>query len=262
MACQPEDIMKGPDKLVGKRIAVLAADGFEKAELHDPAAALKQAGAEVVIVALHPGRIRGMHVHQPADLLRVDKTVNDARAGDYDGLLIPGGYISPDLLRQSAQARDFVRDLNALGKPIAVMSQAPSVLTSAGLAASRTLTSSPGVRDDMVNAGATWLNEEVVRDANLLSSRGSEDMAPFIREMIPFFAGESESLGTPRQAHSDPQREAPSETPGQPLRWLSTPAVGTMLSLALLGVGVVAAANHGRRKKRSNEGGPEQPGPK
>jgi protease I len=254
--------MNGPQKLAGKRIAVLAADGFEKVELTDPVAALKQAGAEIVIVALHSGRIRGMNVHQPADLVRVDKTVNDARADDYDGLLIPGGYISPDLLRQSGQARDFVRGLNALGKPIAVMSQAPSVLTSAGLAAKRTLTSSPGVRDDMVNAGATWLNEEVVRDANLLSSRGSADMAPFIREMVPFFAGESETGGTPHQMHSDPQREEPSQMPGQPLRWLSTPSVGTMLSLALLGVGVVAA-NRGRRKKQAKEAetGEPLPGP-
>jgi protease I len=254
--------MNGPQKLAGKRIAVLAADGFEKVELTDPVAALKQAGAEIVIVALHSGRIRGMNVHQPADLVRVDKTVNDARADDYDGLLIPGGYISPDLLRQSGQARDFVRGLNALGKPIAVMSQAPSVLTSAGLAAKRTLTSSPGVRDDMVNAGATWLNEEVVRDANLLSSRGSADMAPFIREMVPFFAGESETGGTPHQMHSDPQREEPSQMPGQPLRWLSTPSVGTMLSLALLGVGVVAA-NRGRRKKQAKEAetGEALPGP-
>jgi protease I len=253
-------MMGGPQKLAGKRIAVLAADGFEKVELTAPVAALKQAGAEVVVVALHSGRIRGMNVHQPADLQRVDKTVNDARANDYDGLLIPGGYISPDLLRQSAPARDFVRELNALGRPIAVMSQAPSVLTSAGLATNRTLTSSPGVRDDMVNAGATWLNEEVVRDANLLSSRGSEDMAPFIRELVPLFAGESEISGIPRQAHSDPQREEPAQIPGQPLRWLSTPAVGTMLSLALLGVGVVAA-NRGRRKKQAKEAESEPSAP-
>lgn len=244
--------MNATKKLVGKRIAVLAADGFENVELVAPVAALKEAGAEVVIVALHSGRIRGMNVHQPADLLQVDKTVNDVRAHEYDGLLIPGGYISPDLLRQSAQAREFVRGLNGLGKPIALMSQAPSVLTSAGLAMNRTLTSWPGVRDDMVNAGATWLNEEVVRDTNWLSSRGSQDMGPFIREMIPLFAGEPESSRTLRQAHSDPQREEPSEMPGQTLRWLGTPSVRAMLSLALLGVGVVAA-NRGRRRKRATE---------
>lgn len=244
--------MRAPKKLAGKRIAVLAADGFENIELVAPVAALKEAGAEVAIVALHSGRIRGMNLHQSAELLRVDKTVNDARAHDYDGLLIPGGYISPDLLRQSAQARDFVRALNALGKPIALLSQAPLVLASAGLATSRTLTSWPGVRDDLVNAGATWLNEKVVRDSNWLSSRGPQDMAPFIGEMISFFAGEAESSSALRQAHSDPQREEPSEMPGQALHWLATPSVRAMLSLALLGVGVVAA-NRGRGKRRTTD---------
>jgi protease I len=245
--------MSAPKKLAGKRIAVLAADGFETVELVDPVAALKDAGAEVVIVALHSGRIRGMNVHQPADLLRVDKTVRDARPGDYDGLLIPGGYISPDHLRQSAPARDFVRELNALGKPMALVSQAPLVLASAGLAANRTLTSWPGVRDDMVNAGATWLNEEVVRDANWLSSRGPQDIAPLIKEMIPLFAGDSKGSHTPRKATlSDPQRQEPSEIPGQPLRWLATPSLGAMLGLALVGVGVVAA-NRGRRKNLATE---------
>ena len=250
--------MGAPKKLAGKRIAVLAADGFEKVELVAPVAAIREAGGEVVVVGLHSGRIRGMNGHQAAELVQVDKTVTEARANDYDGLLIPGGYISPDMLRQSAHARGFVRDLNALGKPIALMSQAPLVLASAGLAMNRRLTSWPGVRDDMVNAGATWLNEEVVRDANWLSSRGAEDMAPLLREMIPFFEGEPEGSSTLRQAHSDPQREVPSETPGQPLRWLATPSVGAMLSLALLGMGVVAA-NRGRRRKRATEAEPERP---
>jgi protease I len=241
--------MNAPKQLVGKRIAVLAADGFEKVELAAPVAALKEAGAEVVIVSLHSGRIRGMEVHQPADLVQVDKTVHDARAGDYDGLLIPGGYISPDLLRQSSQARDFVRELNALAKPIVLMSQAALVLASAGLATNRTLTSWPGVRDDMVNAGATWLNEEVVRDANWLSSRGPQDIGALIREMIPLFVGESDNSPTLRRAYSDPQREEPSEMPGQPLRWLASPSLGAMLSLALLGVSVVAATRGSRRKR-------------
>jgi protease I len=112
----------------------------------------------------------------------------------------------------------------------------------------RTLTSWPGVRDDMINAGATWLNEEVVRDANWLSSRGSQDMAPLIREMIPLFAGEPDNRGALRQAHSDPQREAPPDIPGQPLRWLATPSIGAMLGLALLGVSAVAATRGHRTK--------------
>ncbi len=250
--------MNAAGKLVGKRIAVLAADGFEKAELVGPVAALRAAGAEVVIVGLHAGRIRGMNVHQAAELVLVDQTVNEANAADYDGLLIPGGYISPDLLRQSAQAREFVRQLDALGKPIAVLSQAPLVLASAGLAARRMLTSWPGVRDDLVNAGATWLNEDVVRDANWLSNQGAQAMAPLIAQLVPFFEGVAAGEPALARAQSDPQRQEPAETPGQPLRWLGTPSVGAMLSLALLGVGVVAA-NRGRRKK--HEAGPHAPLP-
>lgn len=248
--------MGAQKQLDGKRIAVLAADGFETAELVAPVGALREAGATVVIVATHAGRIRGMNGHEPADLIRVDQTVSEARAGDYDGLLIPGGYISPDNLRQSAQARNFVRDLNAMGKPIALVSQAPLVLVSAGLTDHRTLTSWPGVRDDLVNAGATWLNEAVVRDANWLSSRGAQDLAAFIRDMVPLFAGEPELVQALRQGRSDPQREAPPEIPGQPLRWLATPSLGAMLSLALLGVGVVAAKS-GRRKRSATAADPK-----
>lgn len=250
--------MNGPRKLDGKRIAVLATDGFEKGELTAPVEALRQAGAEVVVVALHPGRIRGMHVHQPAELVQVDKTVNDVSAADFDGLLIPGGYISPDLLRQSALVRSFVRAMSELGKPIALMSQAPSILTSAGLAPSRRLTAWPGMRDDLVNAGAIWLNEAVVRDGAWLTSRGPQDIAPFIGELIPFFAGAQAPSAVPAKALSDPQQQEPSGVAGQAMHWLSTPSVGAMLGLALLGVGVVAA-NRGRRKRQARVAGPEPP---
>lgn len=241
--------MDSPQALAGKRIAVLAADGFEQTELDKPVAALKEAGASVEIVALRGGRIRGMQVHQSGELLRVDKLVEKADTADYDGILVPGGYISPDLLRQSAPARDFLRQMHALGKPLALMSQAPLLLVSCGLAAGRTLTCWPGVRDDIVNAGATWRNQDVVRDGTILSSRGPQDTAALVQALAPFFAGEPQA-GTHAEAPSDPPQETPSETPGQPLRWLSAPSVGTMLSLALLGVGVVAA-NRGMRKKRA-----------
>ena len=239
-----------PQALTGKRIAVLAADGFEQAELEKPVAALKEAGATVDVVALRAGRIRGMHVHQSGELQRVDKTVLDARAQDYDGLLVPGGYISPDLLRLSAPAREFLRQMHALGKPVALMSQAPLLLVSCGLATQRTLTSWPGVRDDVVNAGAVWLNQPVVRDARCLTSRGPQDIAAFVQALLPFLAGTLETPSSVAQTESDPPQESPSETPEQPLRWLSAPSVGAMLSLALLGVGVVAA-NRGMRKKQA-----------
>ncbi|MCS0628147.1 type 1 glutamine amidotransferase [Telluria mixta] len=227
--------------LAGKRIAVLAADGFEQAELKTPLAALADGGADVTLISLRRGRIRAMHMHQPGDLARVDQTIDDAQAADYDGLLIPGGYISPDSLRQSAQVRAFVRQFDTAGKPIALLSQAPLILVSAGLAPRRTLTSWPGIRDDVVNAGATWLNQDVVRDAHVLSCRGTQDLAAFVQALVPFFAGEPATQANSAEAQSDPAQDKPLEQPNQSLRWLAAPSFGTMLSLALLGVGVVAA---------------------
>jgi protease I len=236
--------MNTPKPLAGKRIAVLAADGFEQAELKTPMAALVDGGAAVTLVSLRRGRIRGMHMHQPGDLVRVDKAIDGAEAADYDGLLVPGGYISPDSLRQSAQARALVRQFDAAGKPVALLSQAPLILVSAGLAPRRTLTSWPGIRDDVVNAGATWLNQDVVRDAHLLSCRGPQDLAAFVQALTPLFAGEPAAGAYAAQsdpAQSDPAQDQPHEQPNQSLRWLAAPSFGTMLSLALLGVGVVAA---------------------
>ncbi|WP_413674518.1 type 1 glutamine amidotransferase domain-containing protein [Massilia cellulosiltytica] len=227
--------------LSGKRIAVLAADGFEQAELKMPLAALADGGADVTLISLRRGRIRGMHMHQPGDLARVGKAIDDAQAADYDGLLIPGGYISPDSLRQSAPVRAFVRQFDTAGKPIALLSQAPLILVSAGLAPRRTLTSWPGIRDDVVNAGATWLNQDVVRDAHVLSCRGMQDLAAFVQALTPFFAGEPATQADAAEARSDPAQDKPLEQPNQSLRWLAAPSFGTMLSLALLGVGVVAA---------------------
>ena len=247
--------MESPQVLTGKRVAVLAADGVEQAELTTPVAALKAAGAEVAVIALRPGRIRAMHVHQSADLLRVDQTIGDAVAADFDALLVPGGYIGPDLLRQSGPARDFLRQIHTLERPIALMSQAVLLLVSCGLATGRTLTAWPGVRDDVVNAGATWRNQDVVCDGKLLTSRGPQDTAALVQALIPFFAGApllDTHAATQAAPQSDPPQEEPSETPGQPLRWLSAPSVGAMLSLALLGVGVVAA-NRGLRKKRADD---------
>jgi protease I len=250
--------------LNGKRIAVLVADGYEQGELEAALAGLKAAGAAATVVALRPGRVRGMHVHQPADLQRVDKKIEDAQADDYDGLLVPGGYIGPDLLRQSAPARAFLRAFDAAGKPIALMSHAALLLISSGLAGGRMLTSWPGVRDDLVNAGATWLNRDVVRDGHFLSSRTPQDAAAFVRELPGFLAGEPEAARpASAAADSDPPQQAPSELPDQPLRWLAAPSLGAMLSLAILGVGVVAANSRRKRGDKDKDipagpaGGPD-----
>lgn len=232
--------------LSGRRIAVLAADGFEQTQLDTPAAALRDAGATTTVVSLRAGRIRGMHTHQPGELVRVDTTLDRTAAADYDGLFVPGGYISPDLLRQSAPARAFVRAFDAAGKPLALLAQAPLVLVSAGCARGRIVTAWPGVRDDVVNAGATWRNEAIVHDAHLLSGRGSQDLGAFVPALLALMAGEPDVAAvdverTVEAASSDPPQDAPVEPPNQSLRWLAAPSFGTMLSLALLGVGVVAA---------------------
>jgi protease I len=142
-------------KLENRRIAVLAADGFEKVELVVPMRAYELAGATVDVISLRHGRIRGVNLHEPASRIRVTKTVEEAKPNDYDGLLVPGGFINPDLLRQSEEAREFVRAFDRARKPIATLCHGPWVLASAGILKGRTMTSWPGVRDDLVNAGAT-----------------------------------------------------------------------------------------------------------
>jgi protease I len=166
-------------------------------------------------------------------------------AHDYDGLLIPGGFINPDLLRQSARARDFVREFDNQRKPIATLCHGPWMLASTGLAEGRALTSWPGVRDDMINAGATWLDQEVVRDDNWVTSRGPQDMVPFVREMIQLYAGGPASNGALRRRHSDPQRERPAAWATTAMRLMPNVSMGTVLGIALIGGGLLAASRAG-----------------
>jgi protease I len=238
-------MMNGRKKLAGQRIAVLATDGFEQVELSVPVTALKAAGAQVDIVSLHGGSIRGVNLNKPARRVDVDRTIDEASARDYDGLLIPGGFINPDLLRQSAKARDLVREFDHQGKPIATLCHGPWLLASTGLAEGRALTSWPGVRDDMVNAGATWLDEEVVRDGNWLTSRGPQDMVPFVREMIQLYAGGPASDGALRRRDSDPQRERPAAWATAAMRLMPYASMGTVLGIALIGGGLLAASRAG-----------------
>src|SRR3954471_16840425 len=189
--------MSNMRRLAGRRIAVLAADGFERVELTVPMRALQLAGAKVDVISLRHGRIRGVNLPMPATRVGVDKTIAEADPADYDGLLVPGGFINPDLLRQSAEARQFVRAFASSNKPIATLCHGPWVLASAGLLDGRTLTSWPGIRDDLVNSGATWLDREVVKDGNLITSRGPQDLKPFVQEVIKHFA-----LGAPLEQDS------------------------------------------------------------
>src|SRR4051812_18465786 len=218
-------------KLKGRRIAVLAADGFEKVELTVPVAALRAEGAEVEIVSLRPGRIRGVNLHEPASRVAVDRTLPQASVADYDALLVPGGFINPDLLRQSEDARRFVREFDASGKPIATLCHGPWLLSSAGLTRGRTMTSWPGVRDDLVNAGATWLDRPVVRDGNWLTSRGPQDLAPFVKALVEHFAGGEAARQAPAvdaaETTSAPQRDAPPAVVLSVMKWMPRPSLRT-----------------------------------
>jgi protease I len=223
--------------LQGKRVAALAVDGFEMVELVVPLAALRLAGAQVDVISLRHGRIRGVNLHEPARRVRVTKTLAEADPTDYDALLIPGGFINPDLLRQSEQARRFVSEFDGLRRPIATLCHGPWLLSSAGLTSGRTMTSWPGIRDDLVNAGATWLDKELVRDDNWVTSRGPQDLRAFVRGMLELFSGAAPSVSADDSSltSSSPQRSAPPKLVVNAMRWLPRPSVRVAAVAALVG---------------------------
>ena len=143
-------------RLQGLQVAALVADGFEQVELTFPKSRLEKEGATVEVISLRPGSVRGMNLLYPGKKVHVDRTIFTATASDYDALLQPGGFINPDFLRQSESALEFVREFDRAGKPIAVICHGPWVLVSAGLVRGRRLTSWPGIKDDVMNAGGMW----------------------------------------------------------------------------------------------------------
>ncbi len=228
-------------RLNGRSIAVLAADGFESIELVVPVDALRAAGARVEIVSLRAGRIRGVNLHEPAARVRVDRLVESANPADYDGLLIPGGFINPDLLRQSAAARSFVREFDVRRKPIATLCHGPWVLVSAGLTQGRTMTAWPGIRDDVVNSGAVWLDEPLVRDGNWLTSRGPQDLAAFVRGILALFGGAPAPAAQHDSATSAPPRVTPPALMVAAMKWVPRPSLRTAALIAMLAVAWIAS---------------------
>ena len=176
------------DQLKGKRVAALATNGFEQDELLKPREALQQAGAKVEIVSPESGRIRGWKHKAWGDEVNVDRTLEQAKAGDYDALLLPGGVMNPDQLRMNPRAVQFVKQFFDDGKPIAVICHGPWTLVEAGVVHGLTMTSWPSVKTDLVNAGAKWVDQEVVVDRGVVSSRKPDDIPAFNRKMIEEFA--------------------------------------------------------------------------
>ncbi|BBX63886.1 glutamine amidotransferase [Mycobacterium saskatchewanense] len=177
------------NELQGKRIAFLAADGVEKVELERPREALQQAGAQTEVLSLKAGEIQARnHDLEPAGTFPVDRAVSDASVDEFDGLVLPGGTVNPDKLRMDATAVSFVRDFVRSGKPVAAICHGPWTLLEAGVAAGRTLTSYPSIRTDLRNAGANVVDEEVVVDGNLISSRSPKDLPAFCATIVKQFA--------------------------------------------------------------------------
>ena len=175
------------DKLKGKRVAILAADMFERVELEEPRKALEDAGAEVEIVSIHPGEIQGFDHFDPAKTVKVDKTADEVSADDYDALMIPGGVGNPDQLRGDENAVQLVHDFFEQGKPVAAICHAPWILVEAGVVRDRTLTSWPTLQTDVRNAGGNWVDQEVVVDEGLVTSRKPDDIPAFNEKMIEEF---------------------------------------------------------------------------
>src|SRR6185503_4581161 len=175
-------------RLDGKKIAILVADGFEQVELTEPKAALEAAGATTEIVSPARNEVQGWNHDEKADLFHVDMPLDRARSDDYDGLLLPGGVRNPDQLRQLSRALEFVDGFFVTGKPVAAICHAPWTLIDVGVVDGRKLTSWPSLKTDLRNAGAMWVDKDVVVDKGLVSSRKPADLPAFNKKMIETFA--------------------------------------------------------------------------
>jgi protease I len=182
-------ILDMANSLQGKRIAILAADGVERVELEVPRAEVQRAGAQTSLLSLRTGEIQARNNDlDPAGSFPVDRMVSDASVDDFDALLLPGGTVNPDKLRMNERAVAFVREFVVSGKPVGVICHGPWTLVEAGVANGRILTSFPSIRTDLRNAGATVVDEEVVIDGNLISSRSPDDLSAFCRAVVEQFA--------------------------------------------------------------------------
>jgi protease I len=171
----------------GHKVAVLATDGVEQAELTEPVKALKAAQAEVVVIAPHGGEIQGMQHDKNGDMLKVDKELSAVKPEQFSGLLLPGGVANPDRLRMMPEAVAFVRHFVQADKPIAAICHGPWTLIEAGAVKGKTMTSWPSLQTDLRNAGAKWVDQDVVVDGRLVTSRKPDDIPAFNREMLQLF---------------------------------------------------------------------------
>jgi protease I len=185
--------------LQGKKIAIVATDGFEQVELTEPKKALEAAGATVDVISPKAGEIKGRKFTDWGDRTKVDKTLDDAKPTDYDGLVLPGGQINPDKLRIEPKAVAFVTEFFNSGKPIGAICHGPWMLVEAGVVKKKTLTSWPSVRTVIRYAGGHWVDEEVVTDGNLTTSRNPDDIPAFSKRLIQEFSQGKQAQATQQE---------------------------------------------------------------
>jgi protease I len=176
------------DELKGKKVAFLFTEGVEQAELEEPLKAVREAGAEVDLISLEQGEVEMWKHFDKADKITVDKAVSDVDPSDYDGLVLPGGVANPDQLRGDEHAVSFVRRFIESGKPAGVICHGPWLLVEADVVKGRKVTSWPSVKTDLRNAGAEWVDEEVVVDQGIVTSRKPDDLPAFCAKIVEEFA--------------------------------------------------------------------------
>lgn len=175
-------------ELTNLKVAILVANGFEQSEMTEPRKALENAGAKTYLISPEQSEVQGWKHLTPADKFPVDVDLNKAKSEDYDALVLPGGVVNPDKLRLISKAIDFIQNFYQAGKPIAAICHGPWTLINAGVAKGHTLTSWPSLQVDLTNAGAKWVDKEVVRDKKLVTSRKPDDLPAFNKNMIELFA--------------------------------------------------------------------------
>jgi len=185
------------DKLNGKKVAFLFADGVEQVELEEPLKAVKGEGADVDLISLEDGEVQAFNHLDHGDKIKVDKAVSDADASEYDALVVPGGVANPDFLRADDDAMKFVRGFFEAGKPAGVICHGPWVLVEAGVVDGMKVTSWPSLETDIKNAGGNWVDEEVVVDKGLVTSRKPDDLPAFCSKIVEEFCeGKHEELAS------------------------------------------------------------------
>ncbi|MBA2709611.1 MAG: type 1 glutamine amidotransferase [Tatlockia sp.] len=176
------------DQLKGKKIAILVANGFEQIEMTEPRLFLEEAGAQTDLISPETDKVKGWETNQWGDEFDIDIPLSQAKSSNYQALLLPGGVMNPDKLRLNKEAIEFVKEFYKQNKPIAAICHGPWILIDAEIAKDRKMTSWPSIKNDLINAGAHWVDQEVVIDNKLLTSRKPDDIPSFIKAMLQLFA--------------------------------------------------------------------------